>query len=370
MFKNRKIVMTALTLGLMGTMLPPTSVSAAETKTDSITSFMMMTETKVDVNSLSSLKTMFDGKVKVHKDAELKLIETISDSNHIYLYDSYMIQVDNFDLTKPGIQEASIKIKKAEITKKAEANTQEATAVVGAFELLVQKEEKTFHKNETYLEEYKTRVEVVDTQAPVIQLKTSSIEIMEGETLDIAQYVDSVMDNVDGKLTDFKISTDLNTNVAGNYQATITASDTQNNTAEAKIDITVKKNVGQSIIQLSKQYLGTPYVWGGAAPGGFDCSGLIQYVYGQHGIYIPRVAASQSYYGQAMNINDINSWKPGDIIGYMSTTNGNITHVSMYIGNGQIIQSIAGGVQINSVHQTMVDGMGGYLKIVRVQRIV
>src|SRR3712207_9017729 len=50
----------------------------------------------------------------------------------------------------------------------------------------------------------------------------------------------------------------------------------------------------------SQRYLGTPYVWGGESPGGFDCSGLVQHVYAQLGVNLPRVAADQARAGQSV----------------------------------------------------------------------
>lgn len=88
----------------------------------------------------------------------------------------------------------------------------------------------------------------------------------------------------------------------------------------------------QTVITESFKYLGTPYVWGGTTPNGFDCSGLMQYIYKEIGVKLPRVARDQQNYGQIIPLSEI---KAGDMIfiGYPAT------HVGMYIGDGKYIHA-------------------------------
>lgn len=88
----------------------------------------------------------------------------------------------------------------------------------------------------------------------------------------------------------------------------------------------------KAVIEEAFKYLGTPYVWGGTTPSGFDCSGFTKYIYSKFGINLPRVSQSQQNFGQQIPISDI---KPGDLIfnGYPAY------HVSIYIGNGQYIHA-------------------------------
>jgi peptidoglycan DL-endopeptidase CwlO len=89
--------------------------------------------------------------------------------------------------------------------------------------------------------------------------------------------------------------------------------------------------LGNKAVNMAYQYLGTPYVYGGAAPGGFDCSGLTQYVYGRLGHYLPRSAEQQYEYVQKIP----QSWaQKGDLIFF--GTPGAIYHVAIYEGNGMI----------------------------------
>jgi peptidoglycan DL-endopeptidase CwlO len=79
------------------------------------------------------------------------------------------------------------------------------------------------------------------------------------------------------------------------------------------------------------QYLGVPYSWGGSTPAGFDCSGLVMYVYAQLGIQLPHYAADQYLSGTPIARSDL---QPGDLVFF-----DNLTHVGIYIGNGQIIHA-------------------------------
>ena len=64
------------------------------------------------------------------------------------------------------------------------------------------------------------------------------------------------------------------------------------------------------VVGIAMQYLGTPYVWAGSSPGGFDCSGLVAYVYGQVGVSLPHNAAAQYGYGTPVAYSDLAAGRP------------------------------------------------------------
>lgn len=93
---------------------------------------------------------------------------------------------------------------------------------------------------------------------------------------------------------------------------------------------------GSAILAKAASYLGTPYVYGGASPSGFDCSGLVYYVFGTFGISVGRTPAEQYNAGSPV---DKGSLQPGDIVLFAGTGGSGITHAGIYAGNGQFIHS-------------------------------
>jgi cell wall-associated NlpC family hydrolase len=85
-------------------------------------------------------------------------------------------------------------------------------------------------------------------------------------------------------------------------------------------------------VGVAMQYLGTPYVWGGASPGGFDCSGFVMYVYSQLGVSLPHNAAMQ--YNTVGTYVPRDQLEPGDLVFFDG-----LGHVGMYIGGGQFIHA-------------------------------
>lgn len=88
---------------------------------------------------------------------------------------------------------------------------------------------------------------------------------------------------------------------------------------------------------IALQYVGARYVWGGASPSGFDCSGLTLYVYKQLGLNLPHKASMQ-YNTPGQRIGSLGELQPGDLVFFVRTTPAKgITHVGIYTGNGMMV---------------------------------
>jgi cell wall-associated NlpC family hydrolase len=95
----------------------------------------------------------------------------------------------------------------------------------------------------------------------------------------------------------------------------------------------VSSSKAQQAAALAQHFLGTKYVWGGSKPGGFDCSGLLQYVWGQRGVKIPRTSQQQFKAGMPVAKNRL---RVGDAVFFEGSAPG---HVGMYLGGGKFIEA-------------------------------
>lgn len=99
-------------------------------------------------------------------------------------------------------------------------------------------------------------------------------------------------------------------------------------------------------IAVAKSNLGVKYKWAGYTPSGFDCSGLVNYSFSQAGVTLPRTAAEMFTKGTS-----VTSYMPGDLLFYATSGGRKVTHVAIYIGNGQMIHSATSkGVSIANLN--------------------
>jgi cell wall-associated NlpC family hydrolase len=125
-----------------------------------------------------------------------------------------------------------------------------------------------------------------------------------------------------------------------------------------------------AVIETARDAMGRPYEWGGTGEdgGGFDCSGLIQHAYAEHGITLPRTSAAQAKEGREVS-RKVEALVPGDVLTF-SNRGGPVTHVGLYLGNGRFIHSATRGVQVSVLSGDDPYGRWWYQRWVGARRIV
>ena len=106
--------------------------------------------------------------------------------------------------------------------------------------------------------------------------------------------------------------------------------------------------LGERAVEIAAGELGAPYVYGGSSPSGFDCSGLVAWVYGKLGVSLPHNAAAQYSYGTPVDRSDL---RPGDLVFFHG-----LGHVGLYIGRGRMIHAPQSGRSVEIQALTARDG--------------
>jgi cell wall-associated NlpC family hydrolase len=128
--------------------------------------------------------------------------------------------------------------------------------------------------------------------------------------------------------------------------------------------------LADSIIATATEAMGRPYEFGGTGANGegFDCSGLIQYAYGKHGINLPRRSTDQARQGTKVD-RKLSELRPGDLLTF-SNRGGPVTHVGLYMGRSRFIHSATRGVQVSALSAEDPYGRWWYKRWVGVRRLI
>jgi cell wall-associated NlpC family hydrolase len=130
----------------------------------------------------------------------------------------------------------------------------------------------------------------------------------------------------------------------------IAQANTPGGTAVAAAPAVAPNQAAQTAVDTALAQQGKAYAWGGAGPNSFDCSGLVQYAYAAAGVSVPHSSSMQSTLGVPVDRANL---QPGDLVFFYSP----VSHVAIYIGNGQIVQASTYG---QPVAVTNLDYMPGY----------
>jgi cell wall-associated NlpC family hydrolase len=119
--------------------------------------------------------------------------------------------------------------------------------------------------------------------------------------------------------------------------------------AVAAAPLAAPTQAAQIAVNTALAQQGKPYVWGGAGPSSYDCSGLVQYAYARAGIALPHSSRMQSTIGTPVAYSNL---QPGDLIFFYSP----VGHVGIYIGNGQMVHASTSGQPVKVTNLAYMPG--------------
>lgn len=179
--------------------------------------------------------------------------------------------------------------------------------------------------------------------------KVSDLEMKDSELASLEREVRQNIDVLTQPAADVKVaSSSTDASNKGDKLTTVAKTESKSKSSDSSSRPAAIGGV-QTAINAGFDHLGTPYVWGGKSPGGFDCSGFVSWAFAQGGISIPSSTSALASTGTKVSASDM---QPGDIVFFNTyKTNG---HVGIYLGGGKFI-----GAQ-NSTGLAVADMSSGY----------
>ncbi|MDX6549047.1 MAG: peptidoglycan DL-endopeptidase CwlO [Gaiellales bacterium] len=175
----------------------------------------------------------------------------------------------------------------------------------------------------------KTRQEIT-VRTAALKTETAQLRVAQAAQLAAKKRVEAGLSNL--KARQSHISADIQRLIDQQQaRADAAARSLASSGGDVNVPIPPSSTVGGQAVAVAMQYLGVPYLWGGASPSGFDCSGLTMYVWGQLGVSLPHNAAAQYGYGSPVPRSAL---EPGDLVFFDG-----LGHVGIYVGNNAFIHA-------------------------------
>lgn len=225
------------------------------------------------------------------------------------------------------------------LIKSSQRNIEKLDLLKGYIE--TEKEQLEISKEE--LEDAKGKVQaIVDSTSELAKEQQQNLQVLKSIRANLTDKIQREKEEVASILAEIEADKlrreqeKLNTNTEEQYNEV--------HATDEVIESTPALSSSSEIIEYASTLLGIPYVWGGTTTDGFDCSGLVQYVYNHFGYEIPRVSQDQQNYGTDVSLDNL---QPGDLVFYGSPA----THVAMYVKDNYILHAPNTGdvVKIQSV---------------------
>ncbi|WP_125768110.1 C40 family peptidase [Lapidilactobacillus wuchangensis] len=193
-----------------------------------------------------------------------------------------------------------------------------------------------------------TETPAVTTPAPAAPAESTTTEQPATDTTTNADTAatnnansNTTVNTNNNQTTNTNQNNNTTTNNNSNQTQTVTKPVTPAPTTPSTNNNSAAKASRAEIVNYAKNFIGVPYVWGGTTPAGFDCSGLVQYVYGHFGINLPRVTYQQEYSG---TVKSVASAQPGDLLFFGDR--GNTYHVAISLGGGSYLHAPTPGQNV------------------------
>ncbi len=210
----------------------------------------------------------------------------------------------------------------------------------------------------------KSRLEQREAEQSELRARARSKQDQVAEALDTQKsYLSSIRDDVARLIAEERERQERIAAERARRVAAALRAEQRRTTAGPQVDVSKLGGAHSGVVLVAMKYLGVPYVWGGATPSGFDCSGLVQYCYAQLGVQVPRTARDQYFAGTRIPADRLDLLRPGDLVFFAYKSDPEqIHHVGIYAGGGSYIHAPQTGdvVRVSSL-QERITSRGDYV---------